>query len=827
MRSISNRRASSLDGGDFNDEILLRPRIVECLTKASERRIVLVAAAPGCGKSVAVRQFLAGRSKDAIHIDACAFEASMVPKTFTGTVAIDGFERVNPASAAAIVSRIESANAKTRWIITTRTVAELPFGTWMARRDCELPIGIPDLRFTESEAAQACARAGVSLEPDDVRDLLAFTDGWAVAIAIAIRALHHGMAKRDVRTVVRDAVTAYLREQVYSGFSASERELLDVASALPDIDVDILQSAGFPEALQVLESIRTRTGLMCEDDRGFTAPRPIKEFFQRETALGGSRRSTEVNLRAARALESSGRMEGALVAYGAAGSQPDLLRILERSGFDLLERGRAEAVSDAVEALDENTRRSNPRILALRGVLQSLAGKPIRAEAMLRRAISQAKNDRDLLGFASLRMAPLTANYGGNAEETLQPLAADKMQQPAVRAEALSLLAVSYSMSGDKVAASRATEEAQKLLVDIEIESTRAKTLQRIGVAAMYTGEDEKARQALVQAGDLANELELNGVASRSWSALSNLMCHAYDDVMAQLWYAERAAEAAIKSGDALELQTALLQVLAAEMRRGNAEESSSLEDQLTSIKSDPQRAYLMATFKALRFAWDGKFAQAHECLSTCWNRMYHQFDRILCGAECALFLALDERRDASIRLIERVIPLADVTKPEGLFSARCVALAVLCCAVAEMVNRRLTAARKLSRRLRRSRDSVVILASRISDHYTMDGVLTDNEIAVAYDRLSELGYADVVKVLEAVSRSFGPRQYEGNASLTPSEVSVLQSLSEGLTPKEIAARDGRSFNTVRNHIANASAKLKCRTRTQVLTAARRLKIIS
>ena len=139
-------------------------------------------------------------------------------------------------------------------------------------------------------------------------------------------------------------------------------------------------------------------------------------------------------------------MESALVAYAAARSQPDLLRTLEASGFDLLERGRAECVSNAVEALDEPTRRTNPRILALRGVLQSLAGKPIRAEALLRRSIAHAKNDRDLVGFASLQMAPLAANYGGDVGDSLRPIAVDELQLPSIRAEALSLLAVTYAM---------------------------------------------------------------------------------------------------------------------------------------------------------------------------------------------------------------------------------------------------------------------------------------------------------------------------------------------------------------------------------------------
>ncbi len=831
MRSISHRGASSLLGERIDAEILRRPRIVDRFAKASERRIVLVSASAGYGKTVALQQFLRNHSGETIAVDVTrdAFDASRIPERFGGIVVIDGFERASTARARTLVSCIESERPSARWIIATRAVDALPVGTWLARRDCEIPIGVSDLRFTEDEIAQACRMADVACEPDDVGELAALTEGWPVAVSIALRALKHGMSKRDVRTFVRETLTDYLREEVYPAIGDRERELLEVATALPEIDVGVLEIAGFPDALQTLEATRRRTGLLYEEDRRFTTSTLVRDFFRRQTALAGNRRHVAVNLRAAQALETAGQMEAALVAYAAARSQPNLLRLLEASGFDLLERGRSECVSNAVEALDEPTRRTNPRILALRGVLQSLAGKPIRAEALLRRSIAHAKNDRDLFGFASLRMAPLAANYGGDVGEALRPIAADQLQLPSIRAEALSLLAVTYGMSGDKDAARHATEETRNLLVDVDRESTRAKALQRIGVAAMYTGENEKARQLLIQAGDLANELDMNGVASRAWSALSNLMCHAYDDVMSQLWYAERAADAAMRSGDSLEMQTALLQVAAAEMRRGNAEESAALEEQLTNIRSDPRRAHLMAAFKALRLAWDGKFARAHETLCSCWDRMYHEFDRILCGAQCALFLALDGRRDSSVTLIERVRTLAEVSRPGGLFPTRCIALALLLCVVAEMANQRLTAARKLARRIRaEAQDEVVFLASRLAEHYTRDsGALHQREIVVGYERLRYFGYADIVQVLESASAAFESGSDDKIVSpLTLSEIAILHLLGDGLSTKEIAARDGRSVYTVRAHIANAIAKLRCRGRTQALATARRLQII-
>jgi len=55
----------------------------------------------------------------------------------------------------------------------------------------------------------------------------------------------------------------------------------------------------------------------------------------------------------------------------------------------------------------------------------------------------------------------------------------------------------------------------------------------------------------------------------------------------------------------------------------------------------------------------------------------------------------------------------------------------------------------------------------------------------------------------------------------------VLEQLGEGLSPKEIAERTGRSVFTIRAHSANAFAKLRSRGRGEAVALARRLGIIS
>ncbi len=60
----------------------------------------------------------------------------------------------------------------------------------------------------------------------------------------------------------------------------------------------------------------------------------------------------------------------------------------------------------------------------------------------------------------------------------------------------------------------------------------------------------------------------------------------------------------------------------------------------------------------------------------------------------------------------------------------------------------------------------------------------------------------------------------EGIPSLTGTEKHVLSELYNGLTSKEIAAKQNRSFNTVNNHRKSIIKKFKCRNTSEMLSKA-------
>jgi tetratricopeptide (TPR) repeat protein len=254
----------------------------------------------------------------------------------------------------------------------------------------------------------------------------------------------------------------------------------------------------------------------------------------------------------------------------------------------------------------------------------------------------------------------------------LEKVGDDLDQTAAHRAEAISLIAGQQAVSGDAATAASAATRVEEMLCDVDSDAVRAKVLHRIGIAYHHLGMAVQAFEVLTQSSELAADLHLFGLESRANAVLSNLALHERDDVEQQLRYAELAAASAEKAGDAFALQTALLQMLSAEMRRGDVEASIAIEQRLATVRTSDLASRYLTIFRSARLAWEGRFGEAHQLLSSCWSQMTFSFDRVSCGGEYALFLALDGKREESARLVKEILEIPRVPRGNWALSNSC-----------------------------------------------------------------------------------------------------------------------------------------------------------
>ncbi len=853
-----------------------RPRLVERLSAAARYPITLLAAPAGYGKSVVLRQYLqtlrgpcvrfALRSEHATLLGflrgfaealrdhaphaitalAGAYERTTPSsrrstelarwlhahlESFNGVIAIDDLHAADGDAevAAFLTSLIEATKSQIRWILASRNATDLPLGTWFAYRDADVPVDDEVLRFTPEELRSAANALSLTTRDEELNDLLALTEGWPAAISFALRTSTRSSDLRNVSAMTRDMIYRFLAEQVYSTLDADERALLEVAIALPTIDVTVLERAGFDRALPIVEQLRNRTAFIYEESAGsYQCHELFRDFLRHQSALGGRRSQQQVHERAARALEGSGDVEHAIAAYALAGCPDEVVRLLEHHGFDLLERARGDVVARAIDSLDA-TRRENAAILALHGALQAVAGKFGRAETLLRRSLARAGTNRALVAMTSLRLAAILGNQGEDVTVLLDPVASDSGQMAAYRAEALSLIAARKAIAGERAIPQQYIGQVRALLPQIESDVTRAKLLHHLGIASRHIGDIAGAFLALTESSDLATELHLYNVGSRANSVLSNLALHEEDDVVQQLKYAELASVAATKAGDAFALQTALLQILSAYIRRADIDKAVEVERRFSALRTDSSAERYLALSKSVRLAWEGRFREAHRLIASRWAKMHFDFDRASCGSQCALFLALDGHREESTRLISKIIPLVSEIQKSGLFRRRCAAISTMFCALAETINGRSTKAERMLRTIATS-DAVINDVQRIANNVVRAGrgTAATAENINNINSLTSAGYGDVARLLRVVCDKIQSKGKlpQSSVLLTASEREILQLLAQGQKPKDIAIDTTRSVHTVRVHIANAIEKLECHGTSQAVAQARRLELI-
>lgn len=873
-RALQSKERS--DAGAFAP--IERPRVVERLAASASFPITLIVAPAGYGKSVILRQYfqrlrepavrftlraehasllgflrglteaLGDRAPHAMPTLSNAFERSTASanrgvelarwlhahlENFAGVVAIDDLHVADAdAGVAQLLSAlIERTKGSIRWILATRSTTGLPVGTWLAYRDADLPIDEQTLRFTPEESREAADRLGLTIADEELRELLDLTEGWPAAMSFALRSSTRSSELRNVSALTREMIFRLLAEQVYAALNDEDRTLLDVAVALPLIDVGVLERAGFDRALTILERLRERTSFIYEEQTGiYQCHDLLRDFLRRQTALRGKRSQQAVHVRAAKALEANGDAEHALAAYVNAESVAEIVRLLERHGFDLLERARGDVVARAIEAIDEKACRENASVLALQGALQATAGKFPRAESLFRRALTLAKDDRDLVATVSLRLASILANQRRDVTVILNPVAMDKMQRIPYRCEAMALTAASLAVSGATRIPRISLRVIEPFISELPFDARRVRILHHLGIVSRHIGKMKVAHEKLSEASALAMDLGALGLASRAYAALSNLALHDEDDVGAQLYYAQLAVEAARKAGDSFALQTALLQTLSAFMRNTNAEQSLLIEHRLGALQADARVRRYVAAFRASRLAWEGKFRAAHALLAPIWNQ-FVGIDKIVVGSQYALFLSLDDRRDTATDILREVVGLLRSTKAHGLFARRSVATSWVGCIVSEAANGRLARSQRMCGEAS-TEDAVAAAALGFGEAVIGAMRRRDDsawrEAADAVDRLVELGYGDVAATFSAAATELARRTARKPRAtiLTPSERDVLQRLGDGLLPKDIALETGRSINTVRSHITNAMVKLDCHGRLEAVQAARRHGVI-
>ena len=752
-------------------------------------------------------------------------------KSHVGLIAIDDLHiaEEEPEVSRFLASLIDLTKGRLRWLLASRSYANLPIGSWMAYEQMELAVDEIELSFTSGEAREVARSSRVSVRDEELARLLQMTEGWPTALSFALRSSTRSLDLSKVEVSTRDLVYRYLAEQVYTSLEETQREFLAVAVVLPEIDVRVLNRAGYDDALARIEDLRLHGAFLVADpdrDGVYRCHDLFREFVKHQTGRLGQSALQSAHRRAAVALEGAGRDGDALYAYADAADSASILRLLDVKGLDLMEEGQGDVVARAMETLDADARTTSSIALAMRGIADSNAGRLAQAETLLHRAAENAQDAGARTQFL-LREARVAINRGNlEVRGMLEGIASDFANGLDERLEASAMLVVLLARCEEFEAAALTRERVLAEIGRSSSSRARARVLQRLALSLLASGDGLGARDLYVRVVEDAGELGLHSLASKAASSLASIARIYLHDPTQRLWYAQKALSAASKGGDIVDVQTATLLLLNIEVERGNAEQASLVEKRLVGLRSsDTVRLSLVHNAKAECAAWSGRFDEAYRAWSRSWEQARYIGERIVAGAQCAIYAAASGNADGARDVIERV----DVLAAGGL--ERCDATELdmyfLWCALALAISSRHTLAQRyLKQAINSSAIHMQVLRRCVAlcNRTLRNPAVGEGEADEAFAELSTLGYGGHAKLLRAVLDwcvqvdEAPPRE----TALTPAEALILRSLATGLSPKAIAEETGRSINTVKVHIRSAIQKLGCHGRQEAIAVAQR-----
>jgi len=833
-------------------ELLVRQRLLDRFAQAATHPITVVAAPAGFGKTVALAHFLEFSTNDQVLYSLrdensslegfargllaaagapaeSSLAAAELLRDLRETIVIDNLQLVDAEALAFLLGLIESS-PDARWILVSRNPLDLPLASWLAYRRMEMPIDEVDLRLAADEALKIAHSFAPSASETDIEELRTLTGGWPTAFAFGLRLLTREANLERALGSTRELIFSYLAEQVFSALAEADRSFLLQTAFLPALRPEQLRASGYGDAGFTLARLQRLTGFVRLDTEGtFVHQSLFQEFLQYQAQSLGQGPYAEAVVFAAEALERDGAFAEALEMRRRIPDLVAMRRILLAHGAALLARGAHESVSAALVALPAEERERNPELIALAADLTARRGQSGDAVRLYKSALAMLEGGDVQFDVATRLAATLCDRLDfEDAKNVLDQLTGSPSDR-AIKARFLAVDAVVRSCNGERSNVPlQSLRDASELAALCGDPALQAAILHRTAEVKLICGLFEEAQKDAATALALCESERLGSLAARSALTLARGAAAACNQKKAD-WSAAQALRHAEAARDEAAWRGAL-----AESFLGAAvcEDTKRLNELDRTLESKPAlelRPWSLASTFALRLAWGGDFAAAHDLLNEGFRSDGDPRAELVRASELALYAAAANSREASEDAIRdwqaRNAELEEAGVPSCpiMLSRLWIALASLLLGRAAVANNMLREIERSGRDVPAPLRELCSLARAIYVHSETGAAHAD--VVRALEATRAAGFAGYARLLERLPLpDAGPSPRFG--SLTRTEVQVLRLLAAGGSSKSIGAELERSPQTVDSHVKSVIRKLGCSGRREAVGLARQHGII-
>lgn len=441
-------------------ELVPRPRLARLLSRCERKRLTLIHAPAGFGKSCAAIQlaeqlaesgvriaWLTIGSEDNNGVTFCAHlvdalqrvdpgfdsrvglalqEAGSEAERFVLTsvindihrrkqqtaVVIDDWDAVSSdATRADLRFLLDQACHHLQLIVTTRTRSGLALSA-LRVHDELVEIDSTALRFTAEETQALLSRSGgITMGSGEVARLTESTEGWVAALQLAALSLrHHQRDPAELLDAISGshyAIGEFLAENV---LDALEPELVEfmMVTALPrricaSLAATLTEVTNGQSMLELVEERNLFLRRLDENGEWFRYHHLFADFLQRRLERIHRERIPQLHRRAAEWFAEHGELDDAVAHALIAGDDDRAAEWVENAGFTLLEQGQLATLLALADSLPEQAAARRPQLQ----LIVALVNISLRQDDAARVALGRAAAALDRDGADPGEMAEL------------------------------------------------------------------------------------------------------------------------------------------------------------------------------------------------------------------------------------------------------------------------------------------------------------------------------------------------------------------------------------------------------------------------------------
>jgi len=276
-------------------------------------------------------------------------------------------------------------------ILASRTMPRLPLLRLAAYREVA-GLGSDDLRFTGEEIQGLLKREYNLYLPDSAADELAReSEGWITCILLTTQTFWRGMLENLNRARgTPEQVFQYLATEVFAQQPEDVQRFLLASSILRQMDPALCDSVlGIDDSRELLDRIEKRNLFVTRvegQETWYKYHHLFQEFLQTRLRQQDTQEHTRLHMQAAEHFEASRNTVEAIYHYFQVKAHDEACRRIASVAEPLFEAGRVETLSGWIDSLPRAVLDRAPELLVTRARIHTVRGELYLASQLLRQA---------------------------------------------------------------------------------------------------------------------------------------------------------------------------------------------------------------------------------------------------------------------------------------------------------------------------------------------------------------------------------------------------------------------------------------------------------